>query len=420
MTKKTFTWNLKDRKFNDLKAINKEILYKSYTRNFLKDDQKIKVIDNSSSISDILLDKDDSKKYRIGTSINAKTTILKSIYWDKIQIAMPFLIKPKKKSFVTKLKINLLTIQKKFKKNFKEQKEELKKLLLKKLLLNPIKKYRKSKKFKKNFKKKYNVWKKEAIAKSKIFPIEVKKPIRGGFFVECFGIKGAISKKQYDFAKKPKHLGIELESNYYKLEVNIPKKPEFDKKKYTWKNRKKFNFRNRKFLKKKQVKEYKKALKKWEYYLNFKQKYLEISQTNNNNTHNLIKDNKTKNLKIKKNTKKNINIQSSNKILTTKQNNIKKVKIFKTKNIKIIKPKEIKINLVKATSKFNPNSKIKSEKTNNKIKQPNNDLKNKDNNINLKGKKNNQQNNNKNSNPIKNNNETKFNKKTNIPSNSKK
>lgn len=80
MTKKTFYRNLKERKLNALKAVNKEILNKSYVRGFFKEDHKIKLIDNFSSVSDIFLKKENYKKYRIGTSIKTKSTVLKSIY----------------------------------------------------------------------------------------------------------------------------------------------------------------------------------------------------------------------------------------------------------------------------------------------------------------------------------------------------
>lgn len=115
MTKKTFYWNLKERKFNDIKAVNKEFLYKSFVRGFLEDDQKIKVIDNFSSVSDLFLKKEDSIKYRMGTSIKTQAIILKHKYWDKLQLIMPFLLKPKKKNIIMKVKFNLLKIQKKSK-----------------------------------------------------------------------------------------------------------------------------------------------------------------------------------------------------------------------------------------------------------------------------------------------------------------
>lgn len=162
MTKKTFYWNLKERKFNDLKAVNKEILNKSYVRGFLEEDKKIKLIDNFSNISDLFLRKENSKKYKIGSSIKTKSMVLKNIYWDKIQLVMPFLMSPKKKNLITKVKLNLLTKKK---------------------------------------------------SKDKAYIDVLKKPVKGGFYVESFGINEFIPKTKHDFTKKPKNLKNETKLN---------------------------------------------------------------------------------------------------------------------------------------------------------------------------------------------------------------
>lgn len=358
MTKKTFSWNLKDRQFYNLKAINKEILYKSYTRNFLKDNQTIKLIDNSSNIADLLLTKKESKNYRIGTSIKTKTAILRSIHWDKIQLVMPLLIKSKKKGLITKLKVNLLTFEKKFKKDLSDNKKNLKKLgQLKKRIFNfkfkKLKSKSKSKKilklkkflnlFKKMFKLKLN--KKIEKLKNKVFikkyPILIKKPIKGGFNVQSLGLSGFISKKQYNFAKKPEDLAKKLELEYSKLQESIPKKIKT----------KKFGKKRKKHKKRKFVLNFKKTIKK---NINVKKK---------------------KNVSIKKE-KNNLNRNTKFIILNKSYNILKKIK---WNNI---------------GKKLNKN---KVGKRKNRFNIKNNNLKTKNNN-----------------------NETKFNKKTNISSNSKK
>lgn len=75
---------------------------------------------------------------------------------------MPFLMSPKKKNLITKLKINLITKKKKSKNN-------------------------------------------------KLFKI-TKKPVKGGFYAESSGIKGFISKTEFDFTKKPKNLKKDLKN----------------------------------------------------------------------------------------------------------------------------------------------------------------------------------------------------------------
>lgn len=317
MTKKTFSWNLKDRQFNNLKAINKEILYKSYTRNFLKEDQKVKLIDNSSNISDIFLRKQDYKRYRIGTSIKAKTTILKSIYWDKLQIAMPFLMKPKKKGLVTKLKFNLLTFQKKFQresKNYQKKIQRLEKLM-------ELKRFKNSEKFQ----KKFQVIKKKIPIKK--YPIIVKKPVKGGFNAECLGLKGFISKKQYNFVKKPKTLGEKFELEYFKLKKNIPKKVMPN----TFKNK----------------------------HSNFKQ--------NNNNLNN-TKQSTSNDLKKIKNDKKDFIIKEheTNKLIT-KYNKIKEIKKNNDKDL-ITKQKNNEDHNVINKNKQNDNKILNSKNNKNETK----------------------------------------------------
>lgn len=151
MTKKTFSWNFKNRKFNESKVVSNEVLNVSYVRDFLDESPEIKVVDNFSNVSDLFLKKKESLKYKLGISTRIKTMTLKSVFWDKIQLKMPFLAPKKKKNLITNLKINLLASPKKLKKK---------------------------------------------IVKAKIL-----KPIKNGFKIEYFGINGFLSQKRYKSLK---------------------------------------------------------------------------------------------------------------------------------------------------------------------------------------------------------------------------
>lgn len=75
MTKKLFFYNLNQMESHKLRLVNKEFIPKSIIRDFLEDDIKIKILDNSSSINDIVLkDKNKKRTQRIELIENKKTT----------------------------------------------------------------------------------------------------------------------------------------------------------------------------------------------------------------------------------------------------------------------------------------------------------------------------------------------------------
>jgi len=64
MTKKLFFYKINQMESHKLRLINKVIIPKSIIRDFIEDDTKIKILDNSYSINDIVL-KDKNKKRTI-------------------------------------------------------------------------------------------------------------------------------------------------------------------------------------------------------------------------------------------------------------------------------------------------------------------------------------------------------------------
>lgn len=156
MTKKTFFCNINKMESHNLRLINKEIMPKSFIREILNKNKNIKIIDNSSSISDVLLkNKKKHNKKKIGSFIKIDNNILKNKFWHMIQLNLPTLANEKSKN---------LTIN--FVKNFS--------LFLKK-------------------------------QKVLVSILETKK---GGFIARSFGILGFLPLKQYlsankNFKKKP-------------------------------------------------------------------------------------------------------------------------------------------------------------------------------------------------------------------------
>lgn len=93
MTKKLFFYNLNQMEYHKLRLINKEIIPKSFIRDFVEDDIKIKVLDNSYSINDVVL-KDKNKKRTkkiIGKSLNIDNHILRHRLWHMLQINVPLI-----------------------------------------------------------------------------------------------------------------------------------------------------------------------------------------------------------------------------------------------------------------------------------------------------------------------------------------
>lgn len=97
MTKKTFFCNINKIESHNLRLINKEIIPKSFIRENLN--KNIKIIDNSYSISDILLkNKKKHNKKEIGSSIKIDNNILKNKFWHMIQLNLPTLSNEKSKN----------------------------------------------------------------------------------------------------------------------------------------------------------------------------------------------------------------------------------------------------------------------------------------------------------------------------------
>lgn len=189
MTKKTFLWEFKEQNFNNQKAITKEFFKKSFVRKSLKVNKQIKIIDDSSTISDFYFHrkkkrslkkklntfklKNKSKKelkfkqnkknskvkkakklfkkrksIKTGTALHLEEHTLRHKFWDKIQIKVPLISTPKNNLFQLRDSINDLVLTK-------------------------------------------------YANKQKNLPIKILKPKKGGFNVRFSIIKGFLSNKQY-------------------------------------------------------------------------------------------------------------------------------------------------------------------------------------------------------------------------------
>lgn len=147
MTKKLFFYNLNQMEYHKLRLINKEIIPKSFIRDFVEDDIKIKVLDNSYSINDVVL-KDKNKKRTkkiIGKSLNIDNHILRHRLWHMLQINVPLIYNHKS--------INVTT----------------------------------------NFVQKFSFF----LQKKEVFTY-ILKPKKGGFSARSFGILGFLPTRQYN------------------------------------------------------------------------------------------------------------------------------------------------------------------------------------------------------------------------------
>lgn len=191
MTKKTFLWEFKEQNFNNQKAITKEFFKKSFVRKSLKVNKQIKIIDDSSTISDFYFHRKKKrslkkklnkfklkgkkelkfkqnkkiskakkakkvfkkrKSIKTGTALHLKEHTLRHKFWDKIQIKVPLISTPKNNLFQLRNSINDLVLTK-------------------------------------------------HTNKQKNLPIKILKPKKGGFNVRYSIIKGFLSNKQYRNAK---------------------------------------------------------------------------------------------------------------------------------------------------------------------------------------------------------------------------
>ena len=97
MTKKLFFYDLNQMESHKLRLVNKEVIPKSIIRDFIEDDTKIKILDNSSSINDLVL-KDKNKKRTkkiIGKSLKVDNHILKHRLWHMLQLNVPLIYNQK-------------------------------------------------------------------------------------------------------------------------------------------------------------------------------------------------------------------------------------------------------------------------------------------------------------------------------------
>ena len=229
MTRKTFLWNFKEQSFTNKKAINKELFFKSFVRDFDKENKRLRLIDDGSAVFDIVTTKKavkkrwsyffkrkkyrqikknkqnlrrlstkerrkrkiwlkklkvlkklkkkawlEKKRKRIGAYITVEKQILKHKFWDKIRLNMPVISNPKNKTTVLKLRncINRLAISK-------------------------------------------------AFNKQENLPVRIVKPKKGGFVVRFSVIKGFLPKKQFRKAKNA--LIIELSEKNQKITKTIQK-----------------------------------------------------------------------------------------------------------------------------------------------------------------------------------------------------
>lgn len=88
MTQKTFYINLKEQDFNNTKAINKEIIFKSFVRDVINNNDEIKIVDNNSNISNIYL----KENVNAGNFLNLDTFILKNKFNNDLRLNVPIKI----------------------------------------------------------------------------------------------------------------------------------------------------------------------------------------------------------------------------------------------------------------------------------------------------------------------------------------
>lgn len=103
MTKKLFFYNLNQMESYKLKLVNKEVIPKSFIRDFIEEDTKIKILDNSYAINDIVL-KDKNKKRTtkiIGKSLNVDNHVLKHRLWHMLQLNVPLIYNQKSINLTT-------------------------------------------------------------------------------------------------------------------------------------------------------------------------------------------------------------------------------------------------------------------------------------------------------------------------------
>ena len=62
MARKTFLWNFKEQSFTNKKAINKELFFKSLVREHVEDNKRLRLIDDGSTVFDIITTKKPIKK----------------------------------------------------------------------------------------------------------------------------------------------------------------------------------------------------------------------------------------------------------------------------------------------------------------------------------------------------------------------
>lgn len=103
MTKKLFFYSLNQMESHKLRLVNKEVIPKSFIRDFVEEDTKIKIIDNSYSINDLVL-KDKNKKRTtkiIGKSLKVDNHILKHRLWHILQLNVPLIYNQKSINLTT-------------------------------------------------------------------------------------------------------------------------------------------------------------------------------------------------------------------------------------------------------------------------------------------------------------------------------
>lgn len=97
MTKKLFFYSLNQIESHKLRLVNKEVIPKSFIRDYIEDDTKIKVLDNSYSINDIVL-KDKNKKRTnkiVGKALKVDNHILRHRLWPMLQLNVPLIYNQK-------------------------------------------------------------------------------------------------------------------------------------------------------------------------------------------------------------------------------------------------------------------------------------------------------------------------------------
>ena len=221
MSKKTFYLNLKNKKFNLLKAINTQHNFKSLVKNMYQENELYmikafkehklitQIIDTNSEIfaSTEFFKKKAILENEIGTFLTTKFFILKHKRVSRIKINVPSMYTNTNTDVINRLKNTLQSFSNRQKVNKQSKPLIISDILKKNTQKTPhsieeLKYFLKKQKNKLYFRLKNKEIAKGQKPKSINRPAIIIKPIRAGFRVYCGGLFGTLPKKDYKNALK--------------------------------------------------------------------------------------------------------------------------------------------------------------------------------------------------------------------------